>query len=220
MHNLSQQSTTLFLDPPQQGSTCSCHQFRFPNLMANSKQGSFFDLFNSLVHSVPSLSDVQKMHYLSSCVEGEAEFLIRSFKVTGSNYMEAWGHFKRAILINDQLFIFPSGNIETSSSLRHLLDSFSEVVRALTALEQSVGQWVVLLLHILVSQLDPKTKPAWEMSLVNDDIPTFAQLSSFIKRRCRCRSLDAAGQISTSNSSSSGSQSFSTRFQNSINPHQ
>lgn len=165
---------------------------------------SFYDLFTSLVHNVCTLSDVQKMHYLRSCVEGEAELLIRSFQVTGPNYREAWGvllarYNNRRLIINahlEQLFTVSTSNVGSPNSLRRQLDRFTEVVRALSALELPIGHWDVLLVHILVARLDTQTKHAWEMSLVNDDIPTFNQLVAFLERRCR--SLDASGQNTSS----------------------
>lgn len=50
---------------------------------------SFYDLFVSMVDNNQTLDGVKKMHYLRSCLEGEAEQLIRSYKVTDANYAEA-----------------------------------------------------------------------------------------------------------------------------------
>lgn len=161
---------------------------------------SFYDLFVSMVDNNPALDGVKKMHYLRSCLEGEAEQLIRSYKLTDANYAEAWNALRarynnRRLIVNahlDQLFDMALMKGESSENLRRHLDKFTEAVRGLTALEQPVEHWNVILTHLFVSKLDTATKHAWEMSLGSDEIPTFAQLSAFIEKRCR--SLVAAGQ--------------------------
>lgn len=153
----------------------------------------FHDLFTSLVHNAPNLTNVQKMHYLRSSVEGEAERQIRSFKVTDANYVEAWAalqsryHNKRLIINShlEQFIDMPKSQNESPTSLRRQLDTFTEAVRALAALDMPTDHWDALLVFHLVNKVDPETKRAWEMKLEDNETPTFKQLSSFIERRCR-----------------------------------
>lgn len=51
---------------------------------------SFRDLFQSLLGRDSSTTQVEKLHYLKTCVKGEAESLIRNFTTTDENYERAW----------------------------------------------------------------------------------------------------------------------------------
>lgn len=51
---------------------------------------SFRDLFSSVIGENSSISDVERFHYLRSCVKGAAEKLIQSLTVTSENYHRAW----------------------------------------------------------------------------------------------------------------------------------
>lgn len=165
---------------------------------------AFHDLFTSMVHEARNLSGVQKMHYLRSSLEGEAEQLIRSLKVTEANYREAWDvllarYNQRRVIIDahlDQLLDMPKVNIESASGLRLQMDTFHEAVRALSALGQQVDTWDAILIRMLLNKIDSETKRAWEMSLGNDILPTYDELRDFIERRCR--SLQALHQSSSS----------------------
>ncbi|XP_036343072.1 uncharacterized protein LOC118752311 [Rhagoletis pomonella] len=49
----------------------------------------FFDAFSSLIDNNPALSDGQKLHYLRSCLKGEALTIISGFQISDANYKEA-----------------------------------------------------------------------------------------------------------------------------------
>ena len=51
---------------------------------------AFRDLFLSVIGENTSISNVERLHYLRSCLQGPAEKLIRSLAVTGDNYNRAW----------------------------------------------------------------------------------------------------------------------------------
>lgn len=181
------------------GSSIARAEFQLPRIEIPKFSGkfqdwlSFYDLFSSLVDNVPNLSNVQKMYYLRSSVEGEAEQLIRSYNCTEANYTAAWNSLKerynnRRLIVNahmDRLFNIPKMDIESASTTRKHLDTFTESVRALSALNIPTDQWDVFLVHFLQSRLDIATKRAWDMSLQNDELATFAQLRTFLERRCR-----------------------------------
>lgn len=174
---------------------------------------TFYDLFSSMVHNAAHRNNVQKMHYLRSCISGEAEHLIRSYKVTEVNYDSAWNALKarynnKRLIINSHLaaiIAMPASNEESPGMLRRQLDTIAEAVRALSALDMPTQHWDVLLVFILSDKVDADTKRAWEMSLANDELPTFDQLCSFLERRCR--SLEAAGTQSSSATNIKGNRS-------------
>ncbi|XP_011707042.1 PREDICTED: uncharacterized protein LOC105462212, partial [Wasmannia auropunctata] len=51
---------------------------------------AFKDLFRSIIHGDTSLSDVEKLHYLRSCLKEEAEQLVRNIPATAENYARVW----------------------------------------------------------------------------------------------------------------------------------
>lgn len=165
---------------------------------------SFHDLFNSMVNNQNHLSNVQKMHYLRACLEGEAENLIRSYNVTDANYQEAWDvlnqrYNQKRIIINahmDKFLYLPKATNEFADVLRHLVNTFTDAVRALKALNEPTNGWPYLIVFLLVSKLDPKTKHDWEMTLSGNDIPTFEQLVTFLEPRYRA--LEINGKAASS----------------------
>ena len=50
---------------------------------------SFFNTFNSLIHSNNSLNDIQKFHYLKSSVKGEAAETVASLEISEIYYNDA-----------------------------------------------------------------------------------------------------------------------------------
>lgn len=93
------------------------------------------------------------MFYLRNSVDGEAEQIIKSYKCTDANYVADWNALKkrynnRRLIINflmDQLFNIPKLNVESIIATRQQLDTFSETVRALAALDLPTDQWDVFL---------------------------------------------------------------------------
>jgi len=51
---------------------------------------AFRDLFLSIIGDNSSISAVEKLHYLRSCLQGPAERLVSPLSVTGNNYERAW----------------------------------------------------------------------------------------------------------------------------------
>jgi len=51
---------------------------------------SFIDSFNAMFHNIKTLAPVQRLHYLKSCLEGQASEVIRSIPTTGENYLQAY----------------------------------------------------------------------------------------------------------------------------------
>lgn len=54
---------------------------------------TFYDMFNSLIHSNRDLSNTQKFHYLRSLKSDAAE-VVSSLKISGDNYADAWVRLK------------------------------------------------------------------------------------------------------------------------------
>ncbi|KAJ8944541.1 hypothetical protein NQ318_009704 [Aromia moschata] len=122
----------------------------------------FKDTFNSIVHANKAISDVQKFHYLRSCLKGEATDLIKSLEVSSANYNAAWQlindrYENKNLLVNNHvkaLFNLPAVSKESHVFLRSLLDKLNNHLRALRVLEQPVDKWDVLIIYMVTNKLD------------------------------------------------------------------
>ncbi|XP_053691576.1 uncharacterized protein LOC128740090 [Sabethes cyaneus] len=100
---------------------------------------SFYDLFESLFHQNPTLTNSQKLYFLKTNLADEAASLISHLKIEDANYQLALEKLK--------------------SSLRSLHDVSDEVIRALKAMDrEDRDTW---LLFILSEKVDPDTKQLW-----------------------------------------------------------
>ncbi|KAJ8947301.1 hypothetical protein NQ317_003027, partial [Molorchus minor] len=153
----------------------------------------FKDTFNSIVHDNRTISDVQKFHYLRSCLKGEAAELIKSLEVSSANYNAAWQlinarYENKNLLINNHiksLFNLPTVNKESHLALRSLLDKLNNHLRALKVLELPVDHWDVIIIYMVTTKLDSVTRREWETKNTNQTkIPTLTELISFLNERC------------------------------------
>jgi len=73
-----------------------CDTVRLPAVPAPIFDGNlqhwpaFRDSFDAMFHNNKSLAEVQKLHYLKSCVTNSASDVIKSFPTTGDNYQRAY----------------------------------------------------------------------------------------------------------------------------------
>ncbi|XP_023312589.1 uncharacterized protein LOC111692721 [Anoplophora glabripennis] len=148
----------------------------------------FRDVFISLVENNASLDEIQKFYYLKSCLEGEAAQLIESISVTAENYSVAWLTLteryenKRLIVFNylQTLFDFPVLTKENSVQLRNMFDVFSKNLRVLKNLGQPTEKWDIIIVHLLVSKFDNRTRRDWECFKITGDLPTFDEIKLFL----------------------------------------
>ncbi|XP_076397876.1 uncharacterized protein LOC143266125 [Megachile rotundata] len=160
---------------------------------------SFRDLFKSLVHDVPHLSDVKKLLYLKSSLTGSAAEVIQNTPITEAGYRGAWEDLELRYG-NSRLLSFshhrallacPPAKQQSASELKRLLDTFRQTIRAYTTLKKPVTAWDEWFVYLLTQKLDKVTHLAWETSLVNSrEIPSFYELSKFLEN-C-IQALDAA----------------------------
>ncbi|KYN08275.1 hypothetical protein ALC62_00745 [Cyphomyrmex costatus] len=139
---------------------------------------SYQDTFEKLIHVNPSLTDIERFHYLRSWLKDKAAEVVKSIETTTDNYHEAWNAVKerfdnkRWIVRKHIKAIFdaPAVMKENHVALRDLLDTILKDVRALRALKRPTSEWSDLLIYIIVSKLDRATTKAWETSLVDSNI--------------------------------------------------
>ncbi|XP_045493460.1 uncharacterized protein LOC123692730 [Colias croceus] len=132
VHHAADGSTTA-TDSNQQG-------FKLPKIAIPHFSGkytewtSFRDLFLSLVHSNPTLDDVQRLHYLKCQLTGEAERFLRHIPITAENYKLCWKQLEdrysnKKYLANCILKKFMNQKTvttESATALRELLDNTNE----------------------------------------------------------------------------------------------
>lgn len=134
---------------------------------------AFHDLFSSLIKDNAELSTVQKLHYLKTCLTGEAARIICNLPLTGDNFMVAWTLLlsryenKRSLITTqlDKITNLKPLKTKSAQGLRTFLTTITEALGAIRALGCAVYHWDPLLLHLLVKLLDPETREAWEVKL-------------------------------------------------------
>lgn len=154
----------------------------------------FHDSFMALIHSDPRLSNIQKYHYLKSCLTDRAAKAVECLPLSSENYQVALDVLKARyastkLIVKTHvtaIFNLPVVAKNSVSSLRELVDAVTAHVKALTNLQLPTDQWDTLLIHIVVSKLDYATTREWEMTMKDDEVfPTFTQLIEFLNSKCK-----------------------------------
>lgn len=149
---------------------------------------SWRDLFKSLVHENPSLSNISKFHHLLGSLTGIAKSSISAIPVTEADYPRAWTTLCQAFensrvlasVYITKLFSFkPKTGPE---QLQVFLTELADTVLAFRSLP--LNDHADYLLFCLLSQhLQLPLRQEFENSLKKDEIPTCDQLISFVKAR-------------------------------------
>ena len=154
---------------------------------------SYRDLYIASVHQSATLTNAQKFQYLKLSLSGEVAQLLQNIPITDSNYTEAWEvlnqrYQNKRELVNSTLKrLFKQQPIanESPSALRRLLDNTNECVRSLKVLGEPVEHWDTILVYQTTEKLDSESRRQWELSLENNETPTFQQLLNFVEQRVR-----------------------------------
>ena len=146
-------------------------ELNFPNFRGEYDQWlSFSENYTSLIHNNANLSNVQKYHYLKSCLKGDAAKLIECLSISAENYDIAWQllietYQNNRLIIKTHInavFNFPTTNKRTASSIRGLIDFFAAQLKIFKNLGLSADYWAILIIHILINKLDFNTIKEWE----------------------------------------------------------
>lgn len=153
---------------------------------------NFYEVFNSLIHENPSLSEIQKFFYLRSALKDEASRSIQSMEITSVNYEIAWKLIKERFE-NKKMIIkkhvsaiieLPHAQKESSSLLRELLDKMKSHITTLQKLGQPIEHWDTFIVILLANKFDSSTRREWESTVTAGDLPTTEEIFTFIKKRC------------------------------------
>ena len=121
---------------------------------------SFWDSFDSAIHSNSTLSEVQKFNYLKSLLEGEASNTIAGFTLTHTNYIKAvdllherFRQTHRIIQSYMQGLLDMPPPRNTLANLRNFYDRIESYVRGLEALGQNQETYGSLLVPVISNKL-------------------------------------------------------------------
>ncbi|XP_055909586.1 uncharacterized protein LOC129944276 [Eupeodes corollae] len=165
---------------------------------------AFQDRFQALVHNNKSIDDIDKLHFLQSCLIGDANRFLQNLSVEAANYDKAWELLKerydhKRILVHIQmqkLFGQPSVSCETAAGLRDLLYTTRECCLALENMDVPVSKWDTVLIWFLNQKLPGTSQKLWEERLGNrKDFPNFKEFTDFLETRFR--TLEVVGQQET-----------------------
>lgn len=166
---------------------------------------AFRDSFDAMFHNNKSLADVQKLHYLKSCVTKSASDVIKSFPTTGDNYQRAYD----ALLMR-----YENKSLTIQSHIRSLLDTQKVItataaelqklhhhvmshVKALEALLQPIHSWDAWLVTLICYKLDNITVGEWQLRQSTRELPKFTELETFLLNRISAYEVGDFNNIST-----------------------
>jgi hypothetical protein len=122
---------------------------------------SFWDLYNTAIHSNASMSKVNKFNYLFSLLEGNAARSIKGLTLTSANYdaaieilHERFGKSQQIIAAHmDQILQISACLDGRTTQLRSVYDKISVHVRGLASLGVAADQYGSLLIPVIMSKL-------------------------------------------------------------------
>ncbi|KYN02058.1 hypothetical protein ALC62_07127, partial [Cyphomyrmex costatus] len=137
--------------------------------------------------------NLRKLHYLKSCLDGEAALLLKNVQITAENFDISWKLLKDRFANKRRLFHIHVSNLfslkavtctGSAVELRRLLDNAKESVEALKTLGHPVQDDV--LVYLISQRVDQETRKFWELSCgEGDEFPTFDELEKFLNSRIR-----------------------------------
>lgn len=174
---------------------------------------AFRDLFKSMVINDSSITDVQRMHYLSSHMTDSAAQLIASMPLNEDSFASAWAILTQRfenprLLVSAHLSRITDNSIIrcNAKDLNHFLGSLTESLNSLKSLNVETAAWDPILVHLISQRLARPLMEVWENKLgTTTTIPTLEQLTTFLLGKARAqeqleRNQQAAGQPTQSQS--------------------
>jgi len=146
--------------------------------------------------------------------------LISNLQITNENFLVAWQlvtqqyNNKRliAMMHAKHLCQMPQVRKGDASSLRQLINHVSSHMNALQALSLNVPVQELMLNHLILTMLDPKTQQEWELIAASrTDTPATAELVTFLESRCRALELLQTAQLKIVPATSWSSHSIGSR---------
>lgn len=152
----------------------------------------FRDMFEYLVDKSRKMNKVMKFHQLRSHLKGNALDCIRGYQITASNYDAAWADLKRRYDRVDELADeYLRKFLETSAvkqkvthySIRAIIDTTNQLLRALPGIKIKVDNWDPFLIFIIKTKLDEETRSEWKQKQVKEKLTKVTDLLDFLENR-------------------------------------
>lgn len=126
-----------------------------------TKWSTFWDSFNSAIHTNTDIANIDKFNYLKSLIEGPAARAIQGLTLTNDNYeaavkilKERFGKRQQIVSAHmDELLKIPNCSNDKSHSLRLVYDKISVHTRGLATLGIPADQYGSLLIPVIMSKL-------------------------------------------------------------------
>lgn len=133
----------------------------------------FKELFNSIVVSNPTLTTIEKLHYLKLSLTGPSAHMIKNTSLTARNFQKAWDaliayYENKRLLVQaalQSLFNLKRMNKECGKEMEHLYITIMESYRTLDALQRPIAYWDDFLVYLAVERLDAESVKLWELRI-------------------------------------------------------
>jgi hypothetical protein len=161
-HSINTQSTGVNHQNTHFGTKPKLPKITLPRFNGDvTKWNTFWDSFNSAIHTNTDIANIDKFNYLKSLIEGPAARTIQGLTLTNSNYEtaiklleERFGKRQQIVSAHmDELLKIPSCSSDKSQSLRLVYDKISVHTRGLATLGISPDQYGSLLIPVIMSKL-------------------------------------------------------------------
>ena len=156
----------------------------------------FRDLFEGIVVKNTKISNVEKLHYLSSLLVGQAASLIKHFPLAEANFVLAWNcllerYNKPYFLVHSLIQKFMNSDRVNSrlSNLRSVTSLFQETINVLDNLGdygKSRDPWLI---YLIAEKLDKETREGLADEIAEEDEPSIKQCFHFLEERCNTKEL-------------------------------
>lgn len=171
---------------------------------------TFYDIYKSLIHDNKSISEIEKFHYLASCLQGPALSIVKGVPMTADNYEVVFNSLieryqnKRLIALSylDKFFNLPAVKSGNFQDLQKLTGEAYEAYHALQSMKiENLGDFV--LFYLTSRSLDPDTRIRFETQTNISQIPTFCELLKFLQDYVKILETNQLSSKSTNNNNSS-----------------
>ena len=138
---------------------------------------SFWDLFNTAIHSNANMSKVNKFNYVFSLLEGNAARSVKGLTLTSANYdaaieilQERFGKNPQQIIAAhmNQILQIPACPEGRTGQLRFVFDKMSVHVRGLASLGIAAEQYSNLLMPVIMTKLPSEIRLQIARKATND----------------------------------------------------
>ncbi|XP_036142104.1 uncharacterized protein LOC118645339 [Monomorium pharaonis] len=181
--------------PPDGGSRRKPPHIELPHFSGHIEDWpAFRDLFGSILAQHPALTDVERLHYLKTRVQGEAEERIRNLPTIGPNFQRAWAileerYENKRVLVRSCLSAFtatPKMKGESVADLKRLVHCMLRTAGNLESIGRKTAYDNDFFVHTVIEMLDARSRREWEDDASNfREPPTYEDLREFLERRLR-----------------------------------